>query len=314
MPKQSAKRQKVTIKPTFHPENYGTLWRDQVYTFLRPLDILKLSSTCKFLSELLNSQPAAFWRMLCSKHNITVVPSFEADAKHVLISNLTRKCFFCHTRTSYNFELAQIRLCQRCRGSDPRIEVISPTEAKKAYHLNADALRGIPSQTYHNRMYGSPCQLLLKVDVEQRAYEHYGSKEQWEVVHQKSLQRIAKLAETKAKRLEAKRLAIEMEREGRRARLKEAFDRQGLRMPALADSHRCLMFIRGMWGGPEDNFVQEELLHKIITNKEYWFPANEPFLVANENWPTEKERRWVRNRFEGWKMKNPNLYNSFLEL
>ena len=75
-----------------YPAQYGTLWRDQIYTYLHPLELLKLSSTCKFLFKLLNSQPTAFWIALCSRFNIRVASSFEAEAKNVLLSNIIRKC------------------------------------------------------------------------------------------------------------------------------------------------------------------------------------------------------------------------------
>ncbi len=334
-----SKRQKIEPKflsaplIEFQPESIPIfIWLDQIIPQLSPKKILQLASVSKFFAELLSKQSTQLWIRLCKINGFDVYQALSANIKDVFISHAWNACFICHNKRSSYSELVDVFVCRNCYG-EPPFETISPTMAKKVYHINNDAFVGLRYITYTSRAYGrrgQQCQLYLVSEVKQRAYEIYGSKEEWKRADKRSKQRKTKLAKTKAKREEEKTRQKEELEAKRKAILVSALAKKNIQF--REDSTLCEAYIEGSTNRSLKEIVEIMFKMKILyteTNYEAewddYYEAHFAHIHRDEfdwyddfrdlKWEIREARENMQDRmFHEWKLAHPQRYQEFLDL
>lgn len=218
--RRAAKRQRVdplSSAAAVEPEALGRVWL-RIFPQVRVRRLLLLGATSRFFRQVVDEYLVA--------QTPRVHPAFARERKAVSLSNLLTRCFCCHRRTMAELELVPMHLCQRCRGAEPRVQTISPTETKRRFHLKQEQLDDLPCVRYWLQEYRQLCKAYLLSDVEQRALEHYGSAEALAAVQHKSDERKAKLAATRQRKEQEAAAA----RAARRLALREALAERGLEL------------------------------------------------------------------------------------
>lgn len=146
-------------------------------------NVLGLASTCRFFRDLYAQQPSRFWHEQCVRFNWNqLVYSPNINYKAIFISATLIRCIDCHKLANDNQEETTwtAYLHEYCKNPNP---IISASKAAKDFHISPTLVKTLPNV----RPDANPRYFIA--DVQAAAYEHCGSKEQWEQKHAKSLKR-----------------------------------------------------------------------------------------------------------------------------
>jgi hypothetical protein len=214
---QSSKRQRIS---TPKPPQLGTVW-SEVLERCGVHQLAKLAQTCTLLRRLSGS-------LLVAGFGKPIHPAFQERALEIAYSNQLKKCLRCRWACSTVESLIPAPLCSVCK-TYKGYTLISPTQAKKRYFLQAKHLEGIPSRlSLNGKLSSSPCRVMLKSDVKQRALEHYGSAEGLDRRRSEAVIRSGKRYAAKLKLEDERKKKAREFLEARRERLLSALRDNGL--------------------------------------------------------------------------------------